>query len=185
MDWPGLLRSRKLSAVPIARYIVVVGSALAVLLLIAGWTLPERTANFPDRSEIVERATIRIRSERRWPEKIILDANRPAFPPPSIEAEPAQQPVEPPPDEMTDQTSVDALARLNTDARPIDARRAPTRAKPGRKALPSAHIARVRMRGEQARLGTSEECCRFEWADRPATSEVRSRKRIARRGIHG
>jgi hypothetical protein len=46
MGWPGLLKSRELSAVPIARYFVVVGSALAALLLIAGWSLPEPPGEF-------------------------------------------------------------------------------------------------------------------------------------------
>jgi hypothetical protein len=41
MGWPRLLESRELSAVPIAWYFVVVGSALMVLLLIAGWSLPQ------------------------------------------------------------------------------------------------------------------------------------------------
>jgi len=75
MGWPGLLKSWELSAVPIARYFVVVGSALAALLLIAGWSLPEPPASFPDRPEIIDRATIRIRSERKWPEKVVLDTS--------------------------------------------------------------------------------------------------------------
>jgi hypothetical protein len=70
MGWPGLLKSRELSAVPIARYFVVVGSALAALLLIAGWSLPEPPASFPDRPEIIERAAIRIRSARTWQKRL-------------------------------------------------------------------------------------------------------------------
>jgi hypothetical protein len=66
--------------------------------------------SFPDRPEIIDRATIRIRSERKWPEKIVLDTDQPTFSPLSIEVAQAQQSVEPLPDEMTDQTSVDALA---------------------------------------------------------------------------
>jgi hypothetical protein len=94
---------------------MVVGSALVVLLQIAGWSLPEPPSSFPDRPEIIDRATIRIRSERKWPEEVVLDTNQPAFPPPSIEVVPAQLLSEPPPDEMTDQTSVDALAKLSPD----------------------------------------------------------------------
>ena len=95
---------------PIARYFMVVGSALVVLLLIAGWSLPEPPASFPDRPEIIERAAIRIRSERKWPEKIVLDTNQPTIPPPSIEVAPTEQLVARLPDEMTDQTRVDFLA---------------------------------------------------------------------------
>jgi hypothetical protein len=161
---------------------MVVGSALVALLLIAGWSLPEPPPSFPDRPEIIDRATIRIRSERKWPEKVVLDTNQPTFSPLSIEVAPAQQSVEPLPDEMTDQTSVDALAKLNPDARPIDAHRRPARAKrkPAR-AFPSTHVARTRNRNEQPTLGTGEECCRSEWADRPAISKAASRKRVARR----
>ena len=91
---------------PIARYFVVVGSVLAVLLTIAGWSLPESPARFPDRPEIIERAAIRIRSDRKWPEKIVLDTNVLTIPTPPVEVAPAQQPVEPLPDEMTDQTAL-------------------------------------------------------------------------------
>jgi hypothetical protein len=167
--------------VPIAKYFVVVGSALAVLLLIAGWSLPEHPESFPDRPEVIDRATIRIRSERKWPEKIVLDTNQPTFSPLSIEVAPAQQSVEPLPDEMTDQTGIDAQAKLNPDAPPIDAHRRPARAKRKPRAFPSAHVARARNRNEQPALGTGEECCRFEWADGPALSKSASRKRVARR----
>src|SRR5260221_622761 len=47
-----------------------------MLLLVAGWSLPEAPPSFPDRPEIVERAIIRIRSERKWPDKVVLVASR-------------------------------------------------------------------------------------------------------------
>ena len=166
---------------PIARYFLLVGSALAALLLIAGWSLPEPSPSFPDRSEIIDRAIIRIRSERKWPEKIVLDTNQPTIPPLSIEVVPVQQPVEPLHDELTDQTSVDALAKLNPHARPLDAHRRSARAKRKPRASPSTHVARIRNRNEQPTLATGKECCRFERADRPAISKSASRKRIARR----
>jgi hypothetical protein len=161
---------------------MVVGSALVVLLLIAGWSLPEPPPNFPDRPEIIERAAIRIRSERKWPEKIVLDTSQPTIPTPSIELAPTEQLVARLPDEMADQTRVDSLAKLNPDARPIDAHRRPARArrKPAR-AFPSTHVARARNRNELPTLGTGEECCRFEWADRPEMSKAESRRRVARR----
>jgi hypothetical protein len=37
---------------------------------------------FPDRSEIIERAAISIRSERKWPEKVVLDTSKPTMTPP-------------------------------------------------------------------------------------------------------
>jgi hypothetical protein len=177
-----LLNARELSAVPIARYFIVVGSALVVLLLMAGWSLPERPERFPDRPEIIERAAIRIRSERKWPEKIVLDTTQLAIPAPSIEVAPTEQLVARLPDELTDQTRVDPLPKPNPDARPIDARRRPAQArrKPAR-AFPSTYVARTRNRNEPPTSGTGEECCRIEWADRPAISRAASRKHVARR----
>ena len=167
---------------PIARYFMVVGSALAALLSIAGWSLPELPESFPDRPEIIDRATIRIRSARKWPDKIVLDANQQMTPPPSIEVALAEQSLARLPDEMTDQTRVDSLARLDPDARPIDAHRQPKRAKRKlARAFPSAHVARTRNSNEQPTLGMGEECCRSDWPDRPATSKAASRKRVARR----
>src|SRR5258708_9554592 len=161
---------------------MVAGSALAVLLLIAGWSLPELPPSFPDRPEIIERAAIRIRSERKWAEKIVLDTTQLTIPTPSVEVASTEQLVARLPDEMTDQTRVDSLAKPNPDARPIDAHHWPARArrKPAR-AFPSTHAARTRNRNEQPTFGAGEECCRFEWADRPAISKTASRKRVARR----
>jgi hypothetical protein len=157
MGWPGLLKWRELSAVPIVRYFVVVGSVLVALLLIASWSLPEPPPSFPDRPEIVERAAIRIKSARTWPEKVVLDTSQPTIPPPSIKVAPAEQLVARPPHETKDQTRIDSLANLNPDVRPIDARRPPARAKhkPAR-AFPSTHVARARNRNELPTLGTGE-----------------------------
>jgi hypothetical protein len=168
--------------VPIVGYFIVVGSALVVLLLIAGWSLPEPSPSFPDRPEIIDSATIRIRSERKWPDKVVLDTNQPTFSPLSIEVAPDQQPVEPLPDEMTDRTSVDALAKPNPDARPIDAHRWPTRVKrKSSRIFTSSHVARTRNRSEKSTLGIGEECCQSVWVGRPAISRAASRKRVARR----
>ena len=76
---------------PIAKYFVVVGGALAVLLLIGGWSLPVPPASFPDQSEIIERAAIRIRSDRKWPEKVVLDTSKPTMTPPVVMDPPAAQ----------------------------------------------------------------------------------------------
>ena len=129
---------------PIARYFIVVGSALAVLLLIVGWSLPGLPESFPDRPEIIERVAIRIRSEHKWPEKIVLDTTQVTIPTPSIEVAPTERLVARLPDEMTDQAGVDSLAKPNPDVRPIDSRRRPAR-KPGR-VFPSTHVARPRNR---------------------------------------
>jgi hypothetical protein len=167
--------------VPIARYFMVVGSALVVLLLIAGWSLPELPPSFPDRSEIIERAAIRIRSDRKWPEKIVLDTSQLTIPTPAIEVAPTEQLVARLPDEIADETRVDFLAKPTLDARPIDARRRPPAKRKPERAFPSTHVARARNRNNLPTLGTDEDCCRFEWADRPAISRAAARKHVARR----
>jgi hypothetical protein len=167
--------------VPLARYFTVVGSVLTALLLIAGWSLPEAPASFRDRPEIIERAVIRITSDHKWPEKIVLDTSQPTFSPLPIDVAPTQQPVESRPDEMAYQTTVDAVAKPDPDARPIDARRRPARSRRKRKAAPSTHVARVRIRRKQVTLATGDNCCWSERADKPAMLKAGSRKRVARR----
>jgi hypothetical protein len=164
---------------------MVVGSALVVLLLVAGWSLPEPPASFADRPEIIERAVIRIRSERKWPEKVVLDTSQPTFSSSSIEVAQAQGSVELLPDEMMDQTSVASLtksmAKPKPDVRPIVAYRPPVRAKRKKvRAVPPTHVARIRRPNELQ--GPGEACCWFEPTDGRATSRVGSRKRVARLG---
>jgi hypothetical protein len=179
-----LLNSRELPAVPIARYFVVVGSALVVLLLVAGWSLPEPPPNLSDRPEIIERAVIRIRSERKWPEKVVLDTNQPTFSLSSIEVAEAQESAGYLPDEMTGQASVESLAesmatpqadvRLTVDyPPPMRARRKKVRA------VRSFHVARVRSPNELQGLG--EACCWFAPTDQRTTSRAGSARRVARR----
>jgi len=77
-----------------------------------------------------------------------LDTSQLTIPTPSIEVAPTEQLAARLPDEMTDQTRVDSLAKLNPDARPIDAHRWPARAKRKPRAFPSTHVARTRNRNE-------------------------------------
>ena len=180
-----LPKSPEPSALPMARYLAVVGGALAVLLLIAGWSLPELPDRFPGRPDSIDAATIRIESARKWPEKVVLDTSQPTFAPPSIEAVPAQQLVaERLPDEMTYQTRVDALANSmaesRSDARPVAADDPPMRARRKRaRATPSAHVARTRSPNTLQGLG--EECCWLDPTDSRAMSRAALRKRVARR----
>ncbi|MGY4310742.1 hypothetical protein [Bradyrhizobium sp. JR3.5] len=161
---------------------MVVGSALLVLLLVAGWSLPEPPASFSDRLEIIERAVIRIRSERKWPEKVVLDTNQPIFSSSSIEAAKPQESVEHLPGEIMDQASVESLAKSTAkskpDVQPIVAYHPPVRARHKKaRAVLSFHVARVRSPNELAGLG--EACCWFEALDGRTTSRAESRKRGA------
>jgi hypothetical protein len=165
-----------------ARYFAVVGGALAVLLLIAGWSLPELPDRFPDRPGSIDAATIRIESARKWPEKVVLDTSQPAFSFPSVDVPPARDLVERLPDEGTDQSSVGSQADVvaKPDVRPIVAEHPPVRARHKRsRAAPSIRMARVRDPNELQR--PTEACCWFEPMDRRARSRPASRNRVARR----
>jgi hypothetical protein len=63
---------------PVARYFVYVGGVLLALLFIADAWLPRAPApgEQPTRS-----ATIRIHSDRKWPERIVLDTSQPTITP--------------------------------------------------------------------------------------------------------
>jgi hypothetical protein len=79
---------------PMARYLAVVGGVLAVLLLIAGWSLPELPDRFSDRRDSTGAVAIRISSARKWPEKVVLDTSQPTFFSPSIDVAPARDLVQ-------------------------------------------------------------------------------------------
>jgi hypothetical protein len=163
---------------------MVVGSALLVLLLVAGWSLPEPPVSFSDRPGGIERAAIRIRSERKWPEKVVLDTNQPTFSSSSIEVAQAEESAGYLPDEMTGLTSVEAsaevIARPKPDVRPIVAYPLLMRARRKKvRVFRSVHVARVRSLNDLQGLG--EACCWFEPTDRRTTSRAGSARRVGRR----
>ena len=73
---------------PIGRYFVVVGGALLALLFVANWyvtgvaagssTLP---IDYAPPTPQADALNIRIRSERKWPEKLIFDTHLPRIEP--------------------------------------------------------------------------------------------------------
>jgi hypothetical protein len=100
--------------VPIARYFIFVGGTLAALLLIAGWCLPTPPAMFANQLAI-DRSIIRIKSARKWPEKVVLDTSQPTITAPAVEEPSAALSVRLPPDEAGDQSNLEALAQLKPD----------------------------------------------------------------------
>lgn len=63
---------------PVARYFVYVGGVLLALLFIVDAWLPGLPAM---RKEGSRSATIRIHSDRKWPERIVLDTSQPTITP--------------------------------------------------------------------------------------------------------
>ena len=150
----------------IARYFMVVGSALAVLLLIAGWSLPEPPERFPDRPEIIERAAIRIRSEHKWPEKVVLDTGRPTITPPAAEEPPAAQSVWLPPGEARNRSNLKALAEWKPDTPSAAVDHSAPRIKRGlARTARSKRVARASITRRLARAEARGDCCQFGWTD--------------------
>lgn len=65
---------------PLARYFLFVGAALLALLFVSDAYFPK----LPDAVSAdngVDKATIRIRSDRKWPQAVVFDTNRPTLVP--------------------------------------------------------------------------------------------------------
>jgi hypothetical protein len=99
---------------PIARYFSFVGATLAALLLIADWCLPTPPAMFT-KQLVIDRSIIRIKSARKWPEKVVLKTSQPTMALRAVEESPAAQSAWLAPDEAGDQSNLEALAQLKPD----------------------------------------------------------------------
>jgi hypothetical protein len=166
--------------VPIARYFTVVGSALVVLLLISDWCLPTPPAMFGKRI-VIDRSIIRIKSARKWPEKVVLDTSQPTRTPPAVEEAPPAQVVRLRPDEAGGQSNLEAMAELNPDPPLAAVYHPPLRTKRGlAKIARSKPVARGPVTRRLARAEGSGGCCQFEWIDNGQTrSTAMSRSHIA------
>ena len=80
---------------PVFRYFAYVGGALLALLLILNWSLP--ALNAEGTQDSVDRSTIRIHSQQKWPAAVVFDTTLPATAPPpapvAAATEPAAQPA--------------------------------------------------------------------------------------------
>ena len=61
---------------PIRQYFVWVGSALLVALFAADWWLPGPVARASSAIPPHERVNLRIRSDHKWPERVVFDTAR-------------------------------------------------------------------------------------------------------------
>ena len=167
---------------PVAKYFVFVGSALAALLLIVSWYCPVPPAIFADRPQIIATAAIRIKSERKWPEKIEFDTSQPTIVPPAGEVSSvAGPPASLPPEETTAKASLEALAQLSPDTRLSATRhRAVQIMRRLARTTRSNRMAKVAVANRLTRSDAGEACCRSGWADNWRTSpNAMSRKHAA------
>ena len=167
---------------PVARYFVLVGSALAALLLLVSWYCPEAPAIFTDRPQVVTTVAIRIKSERKWPEKIEFDTSQPTIVPPADEVSPVAAPPAPlPPKDTTGKPRLEGLAQLSPDTRLSATRHRAVQIKRRlARTSRSNRVAKVPVADRLARLDAGEACCRSGWANNwQAGSNATSRKYAA------
>jgi hypothetical protein len=156
--------------VPIARYFIFVGSTLAALLLIAGYCLPTPPAMFA-KQPVIDRSIIRIKSARKWPERVVLDTSQPTITPRAVEEAPAAQSARLLPDDAGDQSNLEALAQLQPDTPSVAVDRASLRIK--RSLVRNARSKRVAGGLVTRRLARAEAgrgCCQFGRIDNGQTS---------------
>jgi hypothetical protein len=152
--------------VPIIRYFIFVGGMLAALLFVAGWCLPTPPAMFADRPEIIDRAIIRIKSARKWPERVVLDTSHPTITAPAIEEPPAA-----PSDEAGNQSNLEAMAQLKPDTQPAAVDRPALQGKRGvARTAGTKRVARGPVTRRQARVEAGGGCCQLGWIDSGQTS---------------
>ena len=159
---------------PIARYFIFVGGALAALLLIVGWCLPPPPAMFANQLAI-DRSIIRIRSAHKWPEKVVLDTSQPTITAPAAEEPSAAQSVRLPPDEAGDQSNLEAMAQLKPDIRPVAIDRPTLQIKRGAtRTAQSRRLARGSFAHRLARAEAGRGCCQFVQASSNAMPSRRT-----------
>jgi len=152
--------------VPIARYFIIVGGTLAALLFIASWCLPTPPAMFADQPLALDRAIIRIKSERKWPEKVVLDTSQPTIAPPAVEEPPAAQSIGLPPDEPGDQSNLEAMAQLKPYRQPAAVDHPTLQIKRG---VARTARSKPRITRRLARAEAGGGCCQFGWIDNRQT----------------
>lgn len=81
---------------PLARYFLFVGGALMALLFAFDFFSPKAAADVGAQganAAMVDKSTLRIRSEQKWPERIVLDTTQPTIVPKAAETQQAAIPA--------------------------------------------------------------------------------------------
>ena len=114
---------------PLMRYFVFVGGALLALLLIVNACAPGLPVTEAARSTAApatDRSVIRIRSDRKWPERVVFDTSQPTV----VAAAPAAAPVVA---EAAAAPEKKVIQPLKTELREAFAQANPVHAEPKRK----------------------------------------------------
>ena len=165
---------------PIARYFIFVGGTLAALLFIVDWCLPTPPAMFADQQLAIDRAIIRIKSARKWPEEVVLDTSQPTISSPAVEGPSTAHSVRLPADEAETQSNLGAMAQVKPVTQPAAVDR-PTLEVRRRAARTAGSKRRITCRLARAEGGGG--CCQIGWIDNgQAISNAMPRGTLRRHG---
>jgi hypothetical protein len=81
--------------VPLGRYFAVVGPALLALLILAPWYFPNGTTSRENGAPSVHGSAIRINSDQKWPERVVMDTTLPTIVPAQPNVVAASTPIAP------------------------------------------------------------------------------------------
>jgi hypothetical protein len=117
---------------PVLRYFLYVGGALLALLFAVDVYVPkEPVVTAAEASAPTENPTLRIRSDRKWPERIVFDTSTPTIVPP---AQTAATEVSPPPPTVAGEFTAKARVRESfAQFRPADESKPEPKPQPKRK----------------------------------------------------
>jgi hypothetical protein len=118
---------------PVLRYFVFVGGALLALLFAVDALAPKApdVVTAAEASTPSENPTLRIRSDRKWPERIVFDTNTPTIVPP---AQTAATEVSPPPPTVAGEFTAKARVRESfAQFKPADEGKPEAKPQPKRK----------------------------------------------------
>ena len=121
---------------PVLRYFAFVGAALMALLFVVGWELPAAAPAAEAANTGTDLSSIRIHSDRKWPERVVFDTNAPAI----VSAQTANAvPAAAAPQQVADAsakvTARDAFAQAN----PVDLKKPDV--KPLKRKIARRHVA--------------------------------------------
>jgi hypothetical protein len=79
---------------PVARYFLFVGGVLLALLFLSNEVLPKLPVEAERAEAAPDKSVIRIRSDRKWPERVVFDTNLPTIVPPQTATIAASAPAQ-------------------------------------------------------------------------------------------
>jgi hypothetical protein len=115
---------------PVLRYFLFVGGALLALLFAVDAFSPKVPVVAAEASATTENPTLRIRSDRKWPDRIVFDTSLPTIVPP---AQTAATEVSPPPTVAGEFTAKARVRESFAQFRPADESKPEAKPQPKRK----------------------------------------------------